>query len=521
MASCDVDYDDCDGDPVTGCETNLQIDPAHCNDCMGLCPTTGTNTPTCTNGVCGESTCLAGTADCDGNAGNGCETDVTTSDQHCGFCSNACALPNAVASCASGVCTLSVCTSPFQDCDTQSGNGCEADPTAQNALHCGACGRACSRAHASSVACSAGACSAVCDTGFDDCQTPSNPDADDGCERPTAADPSNCGGCNVVCNLPNAAAGCAAGKCTVASCDADHGNCDAVASNGCESDVLADEANCGACGRDCDATNVATENCTGGRCLSSCKSGFGNCQQPAAPAPDDGCESTLASDPQNCGGCGRPCSTAGVASLSCASGLCTSSCALGFANCATPSAPTDDDGCEVDANTDDQHCGSCSNDCTQQGGGGKLQCGAPENGRCGCGGDALRCQQLGSGGSCDSSGLCVCTSGTCRPGEACLPFAPFLDTCSCNGGGACLFAGEVCCQNPAGCRNIDADPASCGACGHACPPGFGCAGGNCECSGDPSCNAGSAGLCAGSGRCQCGATTCQPGERCQAGEMCG
>ncbi|MBI2393521.1 MAG: hypothetical protein HYV09_28335 [Deltaproteobacteria bacterium] len=52
----------------------------------------------------------------------------------------------------------------------------------------------------------------------------------------------------------------------------------------------------------------------------------------------------------SCGTCGRACSTTNVATRACASSLCTSSCSAGFVNCAFPSAPAADDGCECEGN---------------------------------------------------------------------------------------------------------------------------------------------------------------------------
>jgi len=54
------------------------------------------------------------------------------------------------------------------------------------------------------------------------------------------------------------------------------------------------------------------------------------------------------SDPMNCGACGRPCSTVGVASVSCSLGVCDSTCTAdsGVHNLIRPQAPFADDGCE-------------------------------------------------------------------------------------------------------------------------------------------------------------------------------
>src|SRR6187549_3511678 len=109
---------------------------------------------------------------------------------------------------------------------------------------------------------------------------------------------------------------------------------------------------------------------------------------------------------------------------------------------------------------------------------------------CGCV-DNASCRVGGSNGQCDNDGVCKCGPTRCRPGETCrLTIGP--DVCSCNDGAACAV-NETCCDLPSGCRDLSSDPASCGACGHACPAGLVCAAGVCACSADAQCSAGSSG----------------------------
>lgn len=255
----------------------------------------------------------------------------------------------------------------------------------------------------------------------------------------------------------------------------------------------------------------ATCDVTGACAVLVCGSGFEDCDTMAA----NGCEAQLSSDVGNCGSCGRACAGNNVLSKECAGGLCVPTCSIGHTSCSSPVTGADD-GCEQ--GVDDSHCGGCANDCTAQGGG--LKCGVAGVSQCGCTGDD-DCRVMGSMGTCDLSiGLCTCGATTCKSGEACqhVPGPP-PDICSCNGGTAC-GTGEICCQSPAGCRDLQTDPSDCGACGRSCPIGFFCSAGQCQCSGDFECNAGGAGTCA-AGQCVCGGITCAKGQRCQPGGSCG
>jgi hypothetical protein len=135
----------------------------------------------------------------------------------------------------------------------------------------------------------------------------------------------------------------------------------------CESDcvdVSTDLDDCGACGRPCSMGQVDVPSCRAGRCDSTCVAGWGNCYQSAAPASDNGCETNLNGDVNHCGACGRACRVDGnVDAVSCAGGRCTSTCLGGWGNLSRPAAPESDDGCETDLNTDPNNCGSAGNAC--------------------------------------------------------------------------------------------------------------------------------------------------------------
>jgi N-acetylneuraminic acid mutarotase len=108
---------------------------------------------------------------------------------------------------------------------------------------------------------------------------------------------------------------CAAGRCAVASCAAGFANCDGVATNGCEVDTRGDIRNCGACGTVCAAGSAGTTAaCASGTCALTCGAATGNCDGLAS----NGCEVDLNADARHCGACGRACS----AGLTCVVGVC-------------------------------------------------------------------------------------------------------------------------------------------------------------------------------------------------------
>jgi cysteine-rich repeat protein len=79
--------------------------------------------------------------------------------------------------------------------------------------------------------------------------------------------------------VTNASASCASGTCGFV-CLTNFGNCDGLATNGCETNLTNTTAHCGACGRAC-STGQA---CVGGVCQASC----GNGVLEAGEACDDG-----------------------------------------------------------------------------------------------------------------------------------------------------------------------------------------------------------------------------------------
>jgi hypothetical protein len=70
----------------------------------------------------------------------------------------------------------------------------------------------------------------------------------------------------------------------------------------CDTDILTDKANCGACGSACVAANSTAE-CAAGKCTLTCMPSYADCDH----SDRTGCEVFLTSDVKNCGACGHDC----------------------------------------------------------------------------------------------------------------------------------------------------------------------------------------------------------------------
>ncbi|HET6336287.1 MAG TPA: hypothetical protein VFG30_23860 [Polyangiales bacterium] len=148
--------------------------------------------------------CAAGTADCDDDAGNGCEVDLMKDAKHCGACDVACSSADCV--CQDGR-FVTVCRAGRADCDANPANGCEVD-SANSLQNCGSCGRLChTNGHdAITAVCTNGQCHLTCQSElFPELDCDGNPD--NGCETSIWTDNQNCGACGVRCN-------CLDGVCT-------------------------------------------------------------------------------------------------------------------------------------------------------------------------------------------------------------------------------------------------------------------------------------------------------------------
>jgi hypothetical protein len=132
--------------------TNLQNDPNHCGACNTACTKNANQSAFCLAGVC-DAQCDTNFGDCNMQAGDGCETNLTNDASHCGACNFACTAANASTKCTTGQCSLDQCSGTYADCDANYATGCEID-TADDDSHCGACNNAC----ANNETCQAGQC---------------------------------------------------------------------------------------------------------------------------------------------------------------------------------------------------------------------------------------------------------------------------------------------------------------------------------------------------------------------------
>lgn len=188
IGSCDVGSLNCDGSAANGCETDIFADNSCgllCSgrvDCDALPQVADGN---CSAGTCTIGSCDAGSLSCDGSAANGCEVDIWANNSCGTACSgriNCTDRPNTTGgTCASGTCNVT-CDASHRNCDGNPGNGCETDVWSDTS-----CGTSCTssmrvnctdRPNTTGGSCNMGTCDITCASGRNDCDgNPGN-----GCE---------------------------------------------------------------------------------------------------------------------------------------------------------------------------------------------------------------------------------------------------------------------------------------------------------------------------------------------------
>jgi hypothetical protein len=135
---CGAGFKPCGGQCVSVDDPAYGCGPETCDACN--VPNAGAR---CNRrGACDVATCYAGFDDCDTDSKNGCETNVRTDPDHCTSCERRCpALRHAQRGCGDA-CTVWRCDEGFHDCNGAASDGCEID-TRSDVENCGRCGRAC------------------------------------------------------------------------------------------------------------------------------------------------------------------------------------------------------------------------------------------------------------------------------------------------------------------------------------------------------------------------------------------
>jgi hypothetical protein len=78
----------------------------------------------------------------------------------------------------------------------------------------------------------------------------------------SASSASSGGGCASECQLPNATSACVNGVCAITQCNDHFGDCNSMASDGCELNLNNDADNCGSCKKAC----MKGKECKGAQC---------------------------------------------------------------------------------------------------------------------------------------------------------------------------------------------------------------------------------------------------------------
>ena len=245
--------------------------------------------------------------------------------------------------------------------------------------------------------------------------------------------------------------------CAVTTCSFPWASCES-SKFPCDTNLLNDNDNCGACGKRCSggSFNNSTWTCVDGECGFSCTGvGFRNCDGD----PANGCETSVRYDTKNCGACGLECPPGHL----CEEGICYDPCLAANLR----------DMCNgecTNLKTDDKNCGSCGTVCDptgpnkpplpsdmrygcSQGTCGNAQCKSPDKRDC-------------NNNVTDGCEVTLHTNENCTDcGDAC----PAGKTCMYNGVWFCGCAdGETNC-GVEGCKQLDDDPLHCGGCNRVCP----------------------------------------------------
>jgi hypothetical protein len=411
---CDPGYEVCGGNPKDGCMVSLNS-VASCGACDFPCTNANGGT-SCPSGIC-RPTCATGFADCDGHPENGCETDLGSLD-NCGACGTQCRNDHGTTVCQNKTKCFPTCTGTWWDCNGNANDGCETDLS--SAALCGPCtidaqcptgffcnGTQCERKHASGTLCSS---PRECSTG--NCVDGRCCVSD--CTTPCFSCANGAGACNPVANADDIPECTGARTCNAASqCKKKDGQaCTAPDGSECASGYCKDGACCST------ACTTACYSCATGACL-----------QVAAgeDVPECWDTQTCNAAAQCRKKQGQPCASAGECITNqcwdnrCCNADCSGACkTCSTGTCTSVSGADDPDSCNVTTSTCDT-LGNCrlrnGQGCSQ---GTQCASGVCKDGVCcneACGDTCKSCNLAGSAGTCST--VRNATDDTCLSPNAC------------------------------------------------------------------------------------------------------
>jgi len=364
--------------------------------------------------------------DCDGSIDeNGvCITPcVTDGECQSGYYCNAgsCVVKkaNGAACTASNQCTSSYCSDGYC-CNSACSGACDTCSQALGATTNGQCSLL-AAGSSGNPSCSPYVCDGLSGSCPTNCQTEVCDGMDNDCD--SLVDEGS------LCSYTNGVGSCVLGACSLVSCSSGYGNCNMIASDGCETNVVSDVDHCGDCLTTCTSLpHVTSSLCINRACaINLCIYGYANCDGMTST----GCETNIFNDENNCGACYQPCSSNNVILRLCTLGICDGICGTGWADC---NNNIRFDGCESYLLSDPSNCGSCKHAC---GGGSTCQ-----NGACSCPSGYYYCEGTkscvsscsscsGATFGCASSGTCVAScAGSCSGTNNCAANNMCVSSCA-------------------------------------------------------------------------------------------
>lgn len=307
------------------CDTNLSIDPNNCGACGFECKGTANAVFDCVAGACVYRCQANKTADCNGVVDDDCETKLGTND-NCGGCGDKCSDPEKPCivdpntsighcGCSAGQIYCGKCIDPTSDSKNCGACGNECDGSGDGGVLPPNAAYGCGNSECWKLECL---------PNYADCDNDLSPSpTSNGCETLTLSE-ANCGVCGNACEAGQRCIQWPSRDVPECACAQGETYCEGAVTAGEETDcknLATDIRNCGSCGNRCAELAGASDvhvvpNCLYGSCTLRCVDGYGDCNG----EPLDGCETNLLSDQRNCGACGNSCDL--LAGQPCIAGQC-------------------------------------------------------------------------------------------------------------------------------------------------------------------------------------------------------